>query len=122
AGYDNFLGTVTPQNGQQAFDSIQPKVTLTYNVDSDRLIYATYSTGFRSGGCNAPGVVPPGFDDETLQNFEAGFKTSWLDNRLIVNGAAYFQRVDDFQIFYLDAITAAQVLSNIDKVDIFGIE
>ncbi len=121
-GYDNFFGTVTPQSGKKSFDAIQPKVTLTYKFDGEKLAYATYSTGFRSGGFNAPGVMPEIFEDETLQNFEAGFKTSWLNNRLIINGAVYFQKVDDFQIFFVDGPNAAQYLANIDKVDIFGVE
>lgn len=104
------------------FDSVQPKVTLTYRIDEDKLIYGTYSTGFRSGGFNAPTVAIPVYEDEFLQNFEAGFKTSWMDNRLILNGAVYFAKSDDFQYFFIDATTASQIIGNIDKVDIFGVE
>lgn len=115
------LGVVTLDD-QRPFDHIQPKVTLTYKVDDERLFYATYSTGFRSGGFNAAGITPRYFKSETLQNFEAGFKSSWNDNRLILNGAVYYEKVDDFQIFYLDLATGSQVLDNIDKVDIWGVE
>lgn len=107
---------------QQTFDSIQPKATLTYNVDDDRLVYATYSKGFRSGGFNAPLVSIPQFDKEELDNFEAGFKSSWLGNRLVLNGAVYLQKVDDFQYFFLEVATGSQVITNVDSVDIFGVE
>ena len=107
---------------EQTFDSIQPKATLTYNFNDDQLVYATYSKGFRSGGFNAPTVPIPVFDKEELDNFEAGFKTSWLNNRLVVNGAVYLQKVDNFQFFFLDAATASQVIANIEAVDIFGLE
>ncbi len=105
-----------------SFDAVQPKITLTYRFTDDALIYGTYSTGFRSGGFNAPGTAIPAFDDEYLQNFEAGFKTSSLGNRLIINGAIYFSKSDDFQFFFVDATTASQIIGNIDEVDIFGIE
>lgn len=106
----------------RAFDAVQPKVTLTYRVTDDALVYGTYSTGFRSGGFNGPGTIIPVFRDEYLQNFEAGFKTSWLNNRLVVNGAAYFAKSDDYQYFFVDVTTASQIIGNIDKVDIFGVE
>ena len=43
----------------KTFSDPQPKVTLTYHIDPQALVYATYSTGFRSGGYNAPGVEHP---------------------------------------------------------------
>ncbi len=102
------------------YDDVQPKLTLTYDIDDDKLAYATYSTGFRSGGINAPGL--PVFGDETLDNFEVGFKTVWLNRRLIVNGAAYLSQVDGFQFFFVRVADAAQIINNIEEVDIFGVE
>lgn len=113
---------VTGAERQRRFDRVQPKVTLTYKFDADRLAYATYSTGFRSGGFNAPLVVLPVFRAETLQNYEAGFKTSWLGRRLSVNGAIYLERDRNFQFFIIDATTASQIIANIDRVNIWGVE
>ncbi|WP_308910280.1 TonB-dependent receptor [Pseudokordiimonas caeni] len=104
------------------FDSVQPKATLTYHFDDNKLVYGTYSTGFRSGGFNAPTVRIPVFKDEELENFEAGFKTSWLDRRLVLNGAVYKSKSDNFQFFFVDAASASQIIGNIDKVDIWGVE
>ncbi|RMF08577.1 MAG: TonB-dependent receptor [Alphaproteobacteria bacterium] len=106
----------------ESFEAIQPKLTLTYHLSEDALAYATYSTGFRSGGFNAPTVSIPVFDDEYLQNYELGFKSSWADNRVILNGAVYFSQVDDFQFFFVDVSSASQVIANIDDVEIFGVE
>ncbi len=102
------------------YDDVQPKLTLGYNIDDDKMAYASYSTGFRSGGINAPGL--PIFGDETLDNFEAGFKTTWLNRRLIVNGAAYLSQIDGFQFFFVRVADAAQIINNIEEVDIFGVE
>jgi iron complex outermembrane receptor protein len=104
------------------FSSVQPKVTLTYKVDPRKLVYVTYGTGFRSGGFNAPTVAIPIYKAETLQNYEAGFKTSWLDRRLTFNGAVYFERDKNFQFFFLDVATASQVIANLDRVNIWGVE
>ncbi|GAA0468842.1 TonB-dependent receptor [Parasphingorhabdus litoris] len=107
---------------ETSFDSWQPKATLTYNFTGDHLIYATYSTGFRSGGFNAPTVSIPVYQAEELENFEAGFKTSWANNRFILNGAIYRANSDDFQFFFIDAATASQIIGNIDDVAIWGVE
>ena len=107
---------------KKEFDAVQPKLTLTYKFDDDRLGYFTYSEGFRSGGFNGPGIAADSFNDETLSNYEIGVKTSWLDRRLIVNSAFFYSEVDDFQFFFVDAISASQIIQNIDAVDIFGFE
>ena len=107
---------------RRSFDSVQPKATLTYKIDPRKLIYATYSTGFRSGGFNAPTVSIPLFKDETLKNYEAGFKTSWLNQHFTVNGAVYFERDKNYQFFFVDAASASQVIGNLERVNIWGVE
>jgi iron complex outermembrane receptor protein len=113
---------VTGAIRKTSFDRVQPKVTLTWKPEDGRLVYATYSTGFRSGGFNAPNVTVPVFDAETLDNFEVGFKTQWFDRKLTLNGAAYLTNVKNYQYFYVDAATASQIIDTIDKVQIKGFE
>ena len=118
-------GQINPVDGSYrsaTFTSPQPKVTLTYHIDSERLVYATYSTGFRSGGFNAPGVSIPEFKDEKLSNYEGGFKTSFFDRRLIFNGDVYYAIDHDFQFFFVDVATASQIIGNLDAVRIWGVE
>lgn len=104
----------------QGFDSFQPKLTLTQKFDSNQLGYFTYSTGFRSGGFNGIGQLAP-FKKELLRNLELGYKSTWLDNRLTVNLAAFLDRDTDFQFFYVDlAAGGAQVIANLSSVEIKG--
>jgi iron complex outermembrane receptor protein len=100
----------------------QPKFTLTYHVDPDALLYATFSTGFRSGGWNGPGSPIGEYGAEHVINYEAGFKTQWLDRKLTLNGD-YFYAVDhDFQFFYVVASCGCQVISNLPSVHLSGVE
>jgi outer membrane receptor protein involved in Fe transport len=73
------------------------RVNLTYQIDPDRMVYATYSTGFRPGGNNRRVGLAP-YRDDTLTNFEFGYKTSWLDGRLRANGAVFYERWKDVQL------------------------
>lgn len=105
--------------------SSQPKATLTYHIDHDVLAYATYSTGFRAGGFNSPGIAAPYteyFSPETIKNYEVGFKSNWLDQRLQVNGAYYYAIDRNFQFFFVNAADGAQIIQNLDRVHIHGLE
>ena len=73
-----------------------PKVNLTYRFDADRMAYLTYSKGYRPGGVNRNGTYPP-YDPDYLTNYEAGWKTTWLNGSLRFNGAIFFQNWDKVQ-------------------------
>ncbi|MEO6247731.1 MAG: TonB-dependent receptor [Sphingomicrobium sp.] len=73
------------------------KANLTWQVDRDRMVYATYSTGFRPGGNNRDAFANnqlqsfPPFKADTITNYELGWKTSWLDRTLRINGALFWE-------------------------------
>ena len=89
------------------------KLNLTYHFDDDHLVYATWSRGFRPGGINRRGDLPP-YVADFLTNYEVGWKTSWLDGKLRWNGAAYIEEWRNFQYSFLgqngltDIVNAAQ--------------
>ncbi len=111
---------VADDDRNRSFNSVQPKITVTERLMKGLLGYATFSTGFRSGGFNAPGL--PDFRAETLRNYEAGIKSTLLDNRLLLNGSAYFAQSKNFQYFFVDGATAAQLINNIERVHIKGVD
>jgi iron complex outermembrane receptor protein len=84
------------------------RVTLTYQIDPDRMVYGTYSTGFRPGGNNRLPVVAP-YNADTLTNFEIGWKTAWFDHRLRANGAVFYERWKDMQY----AVTGVNSITSI---------
>jgi outer membrane receptor protein involved in Fe transport len=77
------------------------KLNFNYRIDDDRMVYATYSEGYRNGGNNPlkpNSVLPPEFDPDTLDNYEIGAKTEWMENRLRFNIAAYVMEWNDFAV------------------------
>jgi iron complex outermembrane receptor protein len=118
-----------------SYNKLQPKVSLRYKVDKDASIYASFATGFRSGGFNPPGshnliaaldnpntTVQDDFKPETSKSFEAGFKTQWLDHRLSLNGSVFYTEVKNAQYFSFYPVSLARVITNIDSVHIKGLE
>jgi iron complex outermembrane recepter protein len=108
-------------------DGTVGKLNLTYRFNDDRMVYATWSEGFRNGGNNPvrPASILPGeFDSDTLENIELGAKTEWLDNRLRFNIALYSMTWDDFAVQIEDPQPAVFQLGyvNLPSADIKGFE
>lgn len=80
-------------------DGVTPKVNFTYRFDDQRMMYVTFSKGFRPGGVNRRGTFPP-YKADYLKNYEVGWKTTWLDNRVRFNGALFMLDWDDFQFSF----------------------
>lgn len=85
--------------GTEESDSLG-RFNLTYQIDDDRMVYATWSEGYRPGGINRRGTLPP-YKSDFLTNYELGWKSSWANNRLILNGAIFREDWKDFQFSYL---------------------
>ena len=111
-----------PAELSETFSDLQPRIVLNKRWSDDLLTYASYSRGFRSGGFNAPSVGSRRFEEETLDNFEVGFKSTWMNRRLQLNGAVFRSLDDQFQYFFVDVTTASQVIDNIDEVSFLGAE
>jgi outer membrane receptor protein involved in Fe transport len=96
------------------------KLNVTYRFDDDRMVYATYSEGFRPGGVNRRGTLPP-YRADYLKNYELGWKTSWAGNSVRFNGAVFMEEWDDFQFSFLGENSLTQI-ANAANARIEGIE
>lgn len=97
-----------------------PKLNLTYKFDGSKLVYVTYSKGFRPGGVNRRSTLPP-YGADYLKNYEFGWKTSWFENRLRWNGAAYFEKWNNFQFAIVGANGLTEI-KNANQAEIKGVE
>lgn len=98
------------------------KYNLTYRFTEDKLVYATFSEGYRPGGINRNNTVGP-YKPDFLTNYELGWKTTWLDNRLRLNGAIFHEDWDDIQYSFLPPSgNGLTVIRNAGSAKIDGIE
>jgi iron complex outermembrane recepter protein len=96
------------------------KLTLSYRLDAQRMLYATWSTGFRPGGINRFKDVTP-YRPDYLSNFEAGWKTTWLANRLRFNGALFLEQWRDPQFAICGPNCVLEVI-NAGAAEVRGLE
>jgi outer membrane receptor protein involved in Fe transport len=104
-------------------DGHVPRVNLTYKVRPDKMVYATYSEGFRPGGVNRISDETLGgpYQPDFLKNYEIGWKTQWLGTTLRWNGAMFWQDWEDFQFSFLGPFSGT-IITNGGQARIKGIE
>ncbi|MEH6584713.1 MAG: TonB-dependent receptor [Halioglobus sp.] len=82
------------------------KFNTSYHFTDDLMAYFTYSEGYRIGAANGVALCPPdlendsqivcaqpdefAYDADETKNYEIGLRSTWLDNRLTVNGALFY--------------------------------
>ncbi len=129
-GCPSFGATPDPNynDGRASWDKFTPRVGLTYNGEYG-MVYLTYSEGFRSGGYNGrasnTGDIGP-YDPESVESWEAGFKSSWMDNRLTLNGSIfevdYENKQEDLVLPGAAGQATVTVVANAAKASITGLE
>jgi iron complex outermembrane recepter protein len=90
-----------PQAAIHSSRRITPRATVEYRWSDDAMAYAAYAQGFKPGGYETLEISSfegRQFLPERLGSWEAGVKTAWLENQLILNGAVYLNDYTDQQI------------------------
>ncbi|KFG90896.1 putative TonB-dependent receptor [Sphingobium herbicidovorans NBRC 16415] len=96
----------------QKFDNTSPEATITYKPNRNLTIYASYRTGYKSGGYSISGAIGPtttisdaDFEPEKVSGFEGGIKSTLLDNQLRLNFSVYRYKYTGLQIDYFNPLT-----------------
>jgi outer membrane receptor protein involved in Fe transport len=82
-------------------DFFSPKVTLQWQATDDAMYYLSWAKATKPKGISIVGALTgfdpaaSSFDDETLNVYEIGAKTDWLDKRLVLNTSLFYQEFDD---------------------------
>ncbi len=120
----NQTDEATGARREKTFDKLQPRLAVSWTPADRSMLYASYAEGFRSGGFNAPGITafPAIFDEETTETAEVGFKSTWRQRRLQLNGALFYTDFSNQQYYVFDGLSGSQGLLNIDKSIAKGLE
>lgn len=100
---ENIIGSFTTRARQvedKTWDAVTYDVTPKYEFTDNFRAYVRYAKGYNGGNFNASAnaqnlvqVIEP----EYLKSYEAGFKSEWLNRRLIFNVAAFYYDYYDIQ-------------------------
>ncbi|HKB89910.1 MAG TPA: TonB-dependent receptor, partial [Opitutaceae bacterium] len=116
--------TVRGQSKQ--WSEFTPRAVLTWMPSKTIRVYGSVTKGYTSGGYNADAAVPAAFttpfNPETVTNYEAGLKSTFLNNRVRVNVAIFREKYADKQELYFNSITRITTIVNASKATMNGAE
>jgi iron complex outermembrane recepter protein len=119
-------GVVTNYTGQRAFVDLDPRFGFDYHFTKNVMAYILYSRGFKSGGFDMRGnaLLNPstknGYNSEVANNYELGVKTTWLDDRLLLNADVFYDPYTDAQVELALTTLYAGSVSNVTYTDNAG--
>jgi iron complex outermembrane receptor protein len=135
--FQNQINTLAPQRYSPRFSAwnVSGDLTLSYDATPDIHFYETYARSFKSGGINLSGLplnsTSTGVDlstqtvkPEKVNHFEVGLKTQFLDRKVTVNLAGFWDEITDYQATVNNnAINVIRgYLANAGKVRVRGVE
>jgi outer membrane receptor protein involved in Fe transport len=100
AGTTTSFGVAAVQDEAGTFESLNPRLNVSYEFSPVSMVYFNAAKGFRSGGFNSTAAgpdTPRTYDPETLWTYEVGTKQQWDNRRLIFEGALYYNDWKDVQ-------------------------
>ncbi len=117
---NGFMSTTPSAPPELTFKRPTFRVALDHQFATDILGYVSYNRGFKSGGFNIAVPANAGYQPETLDDYEVGFKTQFLDRRLTFNANAFYYDYTNVQVATFVGTT--QTVTNGAKAKLYGID
>jgi iron complex outermembrane receptor protein len=117
-------------------DNFSPEVTLRYQANDDLNFFASYKTGFKSGGIDNSALPSNSlsqaaltgdfsgliFQSEKAKGGEVGFKSQWAGRSFTLNATAYYYVFTDLQVQNFNAQTVQFITSNAGELTTKGVD
>lgn len=95
----------TPVEFHNSWSDLSPRAVLDYRFTPDAMAYVSVTKGYKAGGFNSV-QVGSRFEPEKVWNYEAGIKTVFPEQNLLLNGSVYHYVYSNRQSLTLDPNTA----------------
>lgn len=105
-----FPATQASTSADESFDEILPRLSVSYQWSEELMAYVLAARGFKAGGFNL--TAPSGsetFGPEKSWTYEAGFRSSSREGKVVVAGSLFFIEWDDMQLSQFNAQTGGYV-------------
>jgi iron complex outermembrane recepter protein len=112
------------QSFNRSSDNVDWLASVSYDLNIDTLLFASASTGTKSGGFNGVAGEPEDreFDDEDTTSYELGIKTTLLDSRLRINSTLFLTQIEKLQSSQQAASGLGQFTSNQGEAEVAGLD
>jgi iron complex outermembrane receptor protein len=132
-----FADTTIDFPGHVKADDSAPRVILAYKATDTVTLNAQVSKGFRLGGVNDPlnkplcsaqdlatfsALAKPGFDNESVWNYEAGLKARLPEGRGSFTVAAFYADIQNLQATVDAGSCSSRIIVNVPSARSMGVE
>ncbi|WP_129774507.1 TonB-dependent receptor [Peristeroidobacter soli] len=120
-----FVPAIGPLTDDYSGGEFTPTASLMYSLNPSWNFYATYSSGYKSGGFNVDVLSTAdniSFDAERVDNFELGAKAVLFGGRAQANVAVFYMDYKDLQVTQYDPDTFSNYIGNAANASVTGIE
>ena len=116
---------VTGSPSEADWNEVSGRIGIDWQINNNSMVYGFYSRGYKPGGFNP--AIPPAFqstssftfDSEQVDSIEIGSKNTFMDGRLMLNGAFFLYDYAGLQVTRI--ANNSSLNDNIDA-DVMGIE
>jgi outer membrane receptor protein involved in Fe transport len=96
------IGTPGTLSGSRSDRAWLPSAKVQYQIDPEAMVYFSYSKGFKAGGFNGANQTAVAsnlpFAPEHVNAYEAGLKSRWLDDTVLLNLAVFRAEYSNLQV------------------------
>jgi iron complex outermembrane receptor protein len=116
------------EDDNESWDNTSGSLVLGWDFSDEIHTYAKVAQGWKSGGFNGEAPTAESFHDsydpEEVLSYELGMKSQFLDDRLQVNVAAFYNEIDDmqFSVFLEGTGGASSTVNNAGQATTQGFE
>jgi len=95
-GVGNLLFPQVDMSANDSWSKVTGRLVTSYQIDDDQMVFASYSTGYKSGGFDSLTPSMMAFAPEDTTNYEFGYKAI-LWEEVVANVSAYYLELDNLQ-------------------------
>src|SRR5690625_4963393 len=107
------------REASKTWNNTSAAVVAAWDLTEEANVYAKYAEGFKAGGFNNEANNAQDFDGgynpEKVKSYELGLKSRWLDQRLQVNAATFYNRETSLQQLVFSPATGGSQVTNAGK-------
>lgn len=123
-GVDNLIFPQADLVAADSWDQVTGRLVTSYQMTDKQMVFASYSTGYKSGGFDSLIPSPIAFEPEETTNYEIGYKAVLWD-AVVANISVYALELTDLQTSISSkppgSLQAVPTIINEDR-DITGLE
>ncbi|WP_206484172.1 TonB-dependent receptor [Thalassotalea sp. G2M2-11] len=123
-GVNNIIFPQVDLAAKDSWGQVTGRLVSSYQLDDDQMIFASYSTGYKSGGFDSLTPSKQPFEPEETTNYEIGYKAVLWD-QVVANVSGYYLELDNLQHPISsktpDSLQAVPTIINEDR-EITGLE